>query len=146
MDLQGTFSVRSDRERVFSFLLTPRELSACIDDPHTIEVEDPDHFRGTLRAGVGVIRGTFNWSAAIAERHPPARARLHVHGSGMGSGFDIDATIDLQESEGRTTVSWQANVALSGRIASLGARLMHGTIDKKTKAFFENARKRLEGA
>lgn len=143
---EGAFAVRAPRDRVFTFFLTPRELSKCIDDPHRIEVQDADHFRGTLKSGVGFIKGTFTWSAAIVERVPPERAQIRVHGSGMGSGFDIDATIALADSGGGTRVSWNANVMLSGTIASVGARLMQGTIDKKTNAFFENARKALEGA
>ncbi len=143
--LEGTFTARAPRERVFSFFLTPADLSSCIDDQHTVEVQDADHFKGTLRSGVGFIKGTFNWSATVAERAPPDRARIKVHGSGMGSGFDIDATIETRESEGTTNVSWHADVAMSGPIASMGARLMQGTIDKKTTAFFENARKKLEG-
>lgn len=131
---------------MFGFFLDPDGLSSCIDDPHTIEVVDADHFKGTLKSGVGFIKGTFTWSASVAERAPPERAKLSVHGSGMGSGFDIEAILDLAESGGLTTVRWKADVKMSGTIASMGARLMQGTIDKKTKAFFENARQRLETA
>lgn len=138
--------MKGPRDRAFAFFLNPRDLSACVDDPHTIEVEDEDHFKGTIRAGIGLIKGTFNWSATVAERSPPGHARLRVHGSGMGSGFDIDATLEVSEAEGVSSVRWKANVLMSGTIASMGARLLQGTIDKKTNAFFENARKRLEKA
>lgn len=136
--------MKSPRDRVYRFFLTPNDLSTCIDDPHTIEVQDPDHFRGTIRAGVGFIKGTFNVRATVVERSPPERAKLKVHGSGMGSGFDIDATLHMSESAGITTVRWKADVLMSGTIASVGARLVQGTVDKKTNAFFENARKKLE--
>lgn len=146
MHLEGTFPVKSAQGRVYAFLLSPEDLSSCIDDPHAIQVQDADHFKGTIRTGVGFIKGTFNLSASVAERSPPQRARLKVQGSGMGSGFDIDATMDLSESEGVTTVRWAAEVRLNGPIASIGARLVQGTVDKKSAAFFENARKKLEGA
>ncbi len=146
MKVDGTFTVRALQERVFAFLLDTKEISRCIDDPHTIEASDADHFRGTLRSGVGPIRGTFSWSAAVVERSAPDRARLKVHGSGMGNAFDIDAIAELSQEKGATTVRWRADVALSGVLASLGARLMQGTIDKKTKAFFDNVRRRLESS
>ncbi len=146
MKLQGTFHVRAPRDRVFAFLLDPGQLSACIDDPHTMEPQDRDRFRGTLRSGVGPIKGTFTWSAAIVERMASERARIRVHGTGMGSAFDIDATITLAEESGATAAGWQAEVTLSGTVATLGARLMQTTIDKKTNSFFENVRKRLETA
>ena len=144
MHFEGTFTVRAPRTRVWSFFLNPQEFSSAIDDPHTIEVIDADHFRGTIKAGIAFIRGTFTWSAAVKERVPPERAQLAVHGSGMGSAFDIVASLEISEVGDRTTVKWAAEVQMSGTIATTGARLLQGTTEKKTNAFFENARKMLE--
>jgi len=146
MKLDGTFTVRSPREKAWAFFLDPKALSVAIDDPHTIEVVDRDNFKGTIKAGVAFIKGTFTWSATVKERTEWERARIQVHGSGMGSAFDIDSTIEMSEAAGQTTVRWAADVVLNGTVASMGARLLQGTIDKKTNAFFENARKHLEGA
>jgi uncharacterized protein len=143
---EGHFAVRAPRSRVWSFLLNPQEFSICIDDPHTIAVIDQDRFEGTVKTGVAFIRGTFAWSATIQERTPPARAQMAVHGSGMGSGFDVLATFALSEIDAVTTVSWSADVQMSGAIATVGERLLRGTTEKKTNAFFENARKVLEGS
>ena len=145
MRLEGTFTVRAPHEKVFAFFLDPNTLSSCIDDPHTIETIDANSFKGTIKAGVAFIRGTFNWTAVVTERVPPTHARIEAHGSGMGSAFDINAMIDVIETMGQTTVGWAADIVLNGTIASVGARLLQGTIDKKTNAFFNNARQRLEG-
>ena len=146
MHFEGIFTVRAPRTRVWSFFLDPQEFSSAIDDPHTIEVIDADHFRGTIKAGIAFIRGTFTWSAAVKERVPPERAQLAVHGSGMGSAFDIVASLDVSEVDGLTTVKWAADIQMSGTIATTGARLLQGTTEKKTNAFFENARKMLQVA
>jgi len=143
---EGAFTVRAPRARVWSFFLNPQEFSSAIDDPHTIEIIDADHFRGTIKAGIAFIRGTFTWSAVVKERVPPERAQMAVHGSGMGSAFDIVASLAISETGGLTTVKWAADVQMSGTIATTGARLLQGTTEKKTNAFFENARKMLEGA
>ncbi len=146
MRLEGNFAVHKDRERVFSFFLNPPELLRCIDDPHTVEIIDRDNFKGQIKTGVGFIKGNFAWSARVAEKDPPERSRIRVHGSGMGSAFDVDSTIQLSESGGLTTVRWQADVVMNGTIASVGARLLRGTIDKKMSEFFQNAQKKLEGS
>lgn len=146
MRIEGTFAVRAPPERVWSFFLSPQELSKCIDDPHTIEVVDADRFKGTITAGVAFIKGTFRWSATIKDRAPPERAQIEVHGSGMGSAFDIVSSLGLSEAQGLTTVRWRADVQMNGTIASVGARLLQGTIDKKTNRFFDNARRILEGS
>ncbi len=144
MRQEGSFTVRAPPERVWSFFLDPLKLSSCIDDTHTVEIVDENHFKGQIKAGVAFIKGTFTGSAAIVERDPPKRTRIKAHGSGMGSAFDIDSTIEFADSGGGTTVRWQADVVLNGTIANVGARLLQGTIDKKTNQFFENVRRRLE--
>lgn len=144
MRFEGTLRVRAPRERVWSFFLNPREFSACIDDPHTIEIQDEDHFRGTVKAGVSFIRGTFTVSATVKERAPFERAQIEVHGSGMSSAFDIVATLVLLEASGITTMHWASEVQMTGPIANVGARILQGTTEKKTTAFFENARRILE--
>ena len=146
MHIEGTFAVHAPRERVWSFFLNPEELSTCIDDPHTIEVVDADRFKGTITAGVAFIKGSFKWSATIKDRMLPERAQIGVHGSGMGSAFDIVSSLELSEADGATTVRWRADVQMNGTIASVGARLLQGTVDKKTNRFFDNARKKLEGS
>ncbi len=146
MRFEGTFTVQAPRTRVWSFFLNPLEFAPAIDDPHTIEVIDADHFRGTIKAGVAFIRGTFTWSAAVKERAPPDRAQIAVHGSGMGSAFDIVGSLEISEAGRLTTVRWAADVQMSGTIATTGARLLQRTTEKKTNAFFENARKILEVA
>lgn len=144
MELEGTSTIRAPRERVWDFFLDPNALSTCIPDEHEVEVVDDSTFKGWIKAGVAFIRGTFTGWAKIVERDPPERARIQAHGSGMGNAFDIDSTLQFAEEGGVTSVHWKANVVLSGTIASMGARLLRGTIDKKTKEFFDNARAKLE--
>ena len=144
MHLEGSFTVRAPRERVWAFFTNPHALSRAISDPHDIEVVDEDHFKGWVRSGVGFIKGTFTGSASIMEKTPPEHGRIKAHGSGMGSGVDAESTIAMSESAGFTTVRWEAEVVLSGTIASVGARLLRGVIDKKTNEFFENVRTLVE--
>ena len=144
MELDGTFTVRAPREKVWSFFMDPSQLSSCVSDPHGFEVVDENHFKGWVKAGIAFVRGTFTGSVTVEERVPPERARLTARGSGVGNAIDVGATIELSKSADGTTVRWKANVVLSGMIASVGARLLRGTVDKKTNEFFENARKKLE--
>ena len=146
MRQEGTFGVRAPQEKVWGFFIDPVQLQTCIDDPHRVTVIDDNTFEGEIRTGIGFMKGTFTGSAKIVEKEPPRRARIKGHGSGMGSAFDVDSLVELSESGEITTVHWSADVVLNGKIATMGARLLQGTIDKKTTAFFENARKRLEVA
>lgn len=144
MHAEGSFAVRRDRDSVFEFFTDARQLVDCLDDPHTVEVVDPTHFTGTVTTGVAFIRGTFRMSGEYVENRRPERVAAKLHGAGLGSGVDATISTDLLDSDGATTVRWSADLKFSGPIASVGERVIRGTVDKKTQALFENARRRLE--
>ncbi len=145
MHVEGSFEVRRDRESVYAFFTDARLLVDCLEDPHTVQVIDDWHFTGTLTTGVAFIRGTFRMNGEYTERHSPDRVAAKIHGGGLGSGVDGVITTNLDESAGVTTVRWTADLSLSGPIATVGERIVRGTIDKKTQGLFEHARQTLEG-
>lgn len=144
MHVEGSFEVRRDRDSVFGFFFDARELLDCLDDPHTVEVVDPIHFRGTVTTGIAFIRGTFRMTGEYTESRRPEHLSAKLHGVGLGSGVDAVLTTDLTEVNGSTTVRWSADLTFSGPVASVGERVIRGTVDKKTQGLFENARRRLE--
>jgi uncharacterized protein len=144
MHVEGSFEVHRDRESVFAFFVDPRQLVDCLDDPHTVNVVDPTHFAGTVTTGVAFIRGTFQMTGEYVENRRPERVAAKLHGVGLGSGVDAMISTDLVESGASTTVRWKADLTFSGPVASLGERVIRGTVDKKTQGLFENARRRLE--
>lgn len=145
MHQEGSFSVRAPASKVWAFFLNPVDFMDALDDPHKVDPVDDDHFRFEIKSGIGFIRGTFNGSAAVTERDPPRRFRVEAHASGPGSGLDLSSTVLFSEESGTTQIAWSADVVLRGAMASLGARLLEGTIEKKVGSFFENVRRRLEG-
>ncbi len=144
MHTEGTFSARGDPDRAFEFFCDPRQVLDCLDDPHTVEVGDPTHFTGTVTSGVAFIRGTFRITGEYTEIERPRRVAVKLHGSGMGSGLDATVVTTFEVHEGVTAVHWTADLALSGPVASVGERLIRGTISTKTQTLFARARERLE--
>jgi len=144
MHVEGAFAVRRDRQSVYAFFTDARRLVDCVDDPHTVEVADATHFSGTVTTGVAFIRGTFRISGEYTERVGPERVVARLHGAGLGSGLDATITTELVEASGTTGVRWKADLTFSGPIASIGERIVRGTVDKKTQGLFERARQTLE--
>ncbi len=144
MHIAGDFQVRAPAARVYGFFLDPVAFTDCLDDPHEFRAVDADHFEGTLTSGISFIRGTFRVRGAYASRTAPTELKVHVQGSGLGSGIDGDLTLTFSEVGGATSLHWQGDLHLSGPIATLGERMVTGTVDKKAAALFENARRRLE--
>ncbi len=145
MQVDGEFRVRAAPDRVFAFFVDARRLVDCLEDPHTVEVIDADRFQGTITTGVAFIRGTFRFTGRYEERAPGRHLQTRLHGTGLGSGLDAVLIADLADAEGGSAVRWQAQIVLTGPVATIGERLVRSTIDRKTTALFENVRKTLEG-
>ena len=144
MRVEGQFQVAAAPAAVFGLFADPRRLLDCLDDPHTVDSVQGDQFGGTITTGVAFIRGTFRVRGSYGARTPPTELHVHLQGSGMGSGLDADLALTLGEVSGETTLHWQGEVHLSGPVATIGERMVKGTVDKKAAALFENARRALE--
>jgi uncharacterized protein len=143
MHLEGEFHVAVPGDRVWALFRDPVAFTDCLDDPHQVHAVDATHFEGQVTTGVAFIRGTFRLRGAYVAETPPSSLRAQLSGSGMGSAMDADVTVTLSDQPAPTTVRWTAEVRLSGTIATVGERLVRGTVDKKVSGLFENARRRL---
>ncbi len=145
MHVEGEFTVHQTKDRVWAFLADAKQFVDCLEDPHTVETTDETHFHGTVTTGVAFIRGTFRVQGEYTERTPGASLRARLTGTGMGSGLVADLTVTVTGDGGQTTVRWDGEMNLTGSVATVGERLVRGTVDKKVQGLFENARRRLEG-
>lgn len=142
MKFEGSYRVRAAPEKVWSILIDPLRVVRYLPDVEVIELTQPDadSVVGKVRAGVSFLKGTFTVDARIVERDPPRRARLRLRSAGMGSTIDVDSSLRLGAVEEDTEVTWTAEVVIRGTIATIGARLLPGIIEKKTHEFFEALR------
>ena len=145
MKFSGTVQIAAPRARVWSFVTDPDQVGQCGPGVESIEIMDETHFRATAKVGIGFIRARFVVNMEMAEQVEPERAVINAHGQAPGSA--VDATAEMRLSgppEGPTRMDWNADVALSGTMASLGSRMIEGTANKMIGQTFDCMRSRLE--
>jgi carbon monoxide dehydrogenase subunit G len=70
---------------------------------------------------------------------------IKAHGQAPGSAVDATAAMRLSDAaDGGTTMDWDADVAIAGTLASLGARLIEGTANKMIGQTFDCMKAKLE--
>ncbi|HYU82224.1 MAG TPA: carbon monoxide dehydrogenase subunit G [Candidatus Polarisedimenticolia bacterium] len=143
MRFEGTFEVAAPKDRVWAFITDPKEVTACAPDVRSVEVDDPTHFRVTVRAGLGPIRATFKMNVEFSELRPEDHLTVLANGQAPGSAVEMRTTIDL-EGDHPTTLRWAADVTVEGMIANVGERFMPSVADRMTKQIFECVRSKLE--
>lgn len=146
MRFEGTLDIAAPRDRVWAFLTDPKQITTCAPDVQSLDATDPRHFKVVVRAGVGPIKGTFSMNVEFTELRPPEHASVLARGQAPGSAVEMRSSMDLVASDGRTNMRWSSDVAVSGMIAQMGARLMQGAADKITQQVFDCVKAKLEGS
>lgn len=147
MDFNGEEQIKAPREDVWAFLMDPHKSTECAPGLQSVEVIDDTHFKCTVRAGVGMIRGSFDFDVAWQDTTEPSHAQMVANGNAAGSAVQMTSTMDLDDDgDGGTLMKWSANVRVSGKLAGVGGRLMNPVADRMTKDIFGCIRSKLEGA
>ena len=145
MHFEGTVQINAPRDRVWAFVIDPNQVGQCGPGVESIEVIDDTHFKATAKVGVGFINARFNVDMTFAELEAPDRALIKAHGQAPGSAVDATAEMHLSDGpDGTTVMGWNADVNLSGTLASVGARLIEGTANKMIGQTFDCMRAKLE--
>jgi carbon monoxide dehydrogenase subunit G len=145
MKFSGSVPIAAPRDRVWAFVIDPQQVGPCGPGVETIDVIDATHFKATAKVGIGFISARFQVNLEMAEQQPPDRAVIKAHGQAPGSAVDATAEMRLSDSgDGKTVMDWNADVAIAGTLASVGARLIEGTANKMIGQTFDCMRAKLE--
>ena len=146
MHFEGSVDIAAPRDRVWAFVIDPNQVGQCGPGVETIEVVDDTHFKATAKVGVGFISARFVVNMEIAEMTPPEASTIKAHGQAPGSAVDATAHMRLSENgSGGTRMDWDADVSISGTLASVGARMIEGTANKMIGQTFDCMKSKLEG-
>ena len=139
MQFSGSVLIRAPRDKVYAFVTDPDKVGGCGPGVESIELVDADHFKAKAKIGIGFISMRFAIDNEFVERVAPERAVLKAHGQAPGSAVDGTGTMSLRDGDepGTTVMDWNANVNLSGTLASVGARLIEGTANKMIGQTFD---------
>jgi carbon monoxide dehydrogenase subunit G len=145
MKFAGTVDIAAPRDRVWAFVIDPNQVGQCGPGVESIEVIDDTHFKAAAKVGIGFISARFVVNMEMAEQQPPDRAVIKAHGQAPGSAVDATAEMTLSDGgAGATRMDWNADVLISGSLASLGARLIEGTANKMIGQTFDCMKAKLE--
>lgn len=145
MQFTGTLTIQAPRERVWAILTDAEAVGPCVPGFEQLEVRDESNFQARVKAGIGPVRGKFTFDVTWQELTAPERARMTVRGKAPGSAVTADSRMTLADApNGGTELSWTADVVVHGMIASVGARLLDGFVDKQAQQFFDCIRSRVE--
>jgi len=136
MKLAGSFKLNVKKETVWNALNNPEVLKQCIPGCDSFDKENDSTFNASATNQIGPMNATF--SGAVKLSNIKKNQSYTLSGEGQSSvGFaNGSADVKLAEENGITTLSYEVNVNVGGKIAQLGSRLIDGVAKKMSDYFF----------
>ena len=136
MKIEGTHQIDAPRERVFAALIDPAVLQRIIPGCESLEKTGENTFAATMRTGVGSIKGVFNGNVRLEDLRAPEHFRMTVDGKGAPGFLKGSGDLNLMSNGNATNVSYIGDVQVGGTIASVGQRMIQGTVKMMATQFF----------
>jgi len=136
MKLSGSYKLNVKKEDAWVALNDPDILKQCIPGCETFDKESSTVFNATATNQIGPMNATFSGTVTLS--NIKENLSYTISGEGQSSvGFaNGNANIKLIEENGITTLSYDVNVDVGGKIAQLGSRLINGVAKKMSDYFF----------
>jgi len=104
-----------------------------------------EHWKAIVGVGVGAVKAKFTMDVIRPEQQEPEHMLIKARGKAPGSAVDMTGDMRLASVDDRhTRMDWKATAVVSGTIASVGARLLSGTVERLTGQFFDCLKAKLE--
>lgn len=145
MEISESFVVPAPREQVWAALNDPAILKDCIPGCQELEAESEDRLNATVTLKIGPVKATFRGTVDLCDKIPPESFVIHGEGKGGVAGFAKgSAKVMLDEHPEGTLLRYEVDVAIGGKLAQLGSRLIMSTSRKLSAQFFDRFAARFE--
>ena len=138
--LAGSHEFDAPKDAVWEALLDPDVLSRILPGCKQLDRTAENEFKGEISIRVGPVQGNFNGKVNLKEIDPPNGYRMELAGQGR-PGFVKGAGSLRLEGDGPTTLHYEGDAQLSGRIASVGQRLVDSTARSLTRQGMQSLEK-----
>jgi len=136
MKLAGNYKLNVKKEIVWSALNDPEILKQCIPGCDSFDKESDNSFNATATNQIGPMNATFSGIVKLSNIKKNESYTLSGEGQSPVGFANGSADVNLTEENGVTTLSYEVNVNVGGKIAQLGSRLIDGVAKKMSDYFF----------
>jgi len=136
MKLSGSYELNVNKDIVWKALNNPDILKRCIPGCESFDKESSSVFNATATNQIGPMNATFSGTVTLS--NIIENQSYTISGEGQSSvGFaNGSADVKLKEKNGITTLVYEVDVNVGGKIAQLGSRLINGVAKKMSDYFF----------
>jgi uncharacterized protein len=142
--LEGTKELAAPRDTVWQVLNDPEQMAKLMPGVEGFEVHDDRHWKAKVKVplGLGGLRLTVDFEKL--EERPPEFSSLKAKGNGVGAIMNMTTNFHLSETDGQTSMKWEADVRIAGTVGSMGQRVLQPIVNQQVKNVLAALEKQVE--
>jgi uncharacterized protein len=146
MKITGADTVPYPAAEVWDALLDPAVLVRTIPGCERLEATGENAYAMTVTAGVAAIKGTYSGSCTLSDLVPQESLVMRLRGAGAPGTVDATVRVAFAESDGSTTISYDADAVVGGMVGGVGQRMLASVSRRMAGEFFGNVSAAIGGA
>lgn len=139
--IEKAFPLEATADAAWQCLQDIEAVGGCMPGAKITERVDATHYKGTVTVKIGPAAMSFKGNIEVLELDAAQRT-LHLVGKGSDStgtsGASMDLVATVQASGATCELVGKSEVAMSGKAASFGGRMMNTVADQILKQFVAN--------
>ena len=136
MKLTGSYKLNVKKEVVWKALNDSNILKQCIPGCEYFEKESDNIFNAKATNQIGPMNATFSGTVTLSNIKENQSYTLSGEGNSSVGFVNGSAEVKLIEENNITTLTYDVNVDVGGKVAQLGSRLIDGVSKKMSDYFF----------
>jgi len=136
MKLTGSYKLKVKKEIAWNALNDASILKQCIPGCESFVKKNNNTFEVTATNQIGPMNASFSGTITLSNINVNQSYTLSGEGQSSVGFANGSANIKLVEKDNITTLSYEVDVNVGGKIAQLGSRLINGVANKMSDYFF----------
>jgi len=136
MKLSGSYKLNIKKEVVWKALNDSNILKQCIPGCESFEKQSDNIFNAKATNQIGPMNATFSGTVTLSNIKENQSYTLSGEGNSSVGFVNGSAEVKLIEENNITTLTYDVNVDVGGKVAQLGSRLIDGVSKKMSNYFF----------
>ena len=143
IELTGDYEFAAPPGLVWEMFLDPAVLARIIPGCEALTQTGPHEYEGRMKIRVGPVQGVFQGTVTLSDLQPTHGYHLAINGRGPAGIVRGEGDLWLEPSTAGTELRYEGEAQVSGRIATVGQRLMVSSARAITQQSLQNMEKQI---
>lgn len=147
MEFEGEITINADKERIWELISDPELLVQCVPGAKEVNRVSEDKYTGVIERGLAGVSISLDGEVEMTELNPPDNIVAEASGQDTRTNSRMDATAEMTitETDEGSTLSYYIDMDFTGRLATLGSRIVKRKINSDINTYFDNLQQMAEG-